>query len=128
MNDELEIEISNHYNIRRLKYWLNYSLSSPSLFFLGWFFHIAFFLLAGAAIIFTPFMLKILFEERRFGWSALFIFLVLAPTIIVFIFFNRSVYFHLLEFVPLAFYYFYCFLLRLMIIDWFDETVIPKHF
>lgn len=126
MPENLEIEIDKNYNIKKLKYWLNYSLSSFSLYLLSWFWGVTIFLVIGAAIIFTPYMLKILYEERRIGWIIFFIIIVVMPLVIIYISFKGSIYLRVLELIPLATYYFYCFLLRITISDWLDETVIVK--
>ncbi len=123
MIENLGLEIDKNYNVKKLKRWLNYSLSSSTLYLLSWLWHFTLILLFGAAIMFVPFMIKILFEEKRIGWILFFIIIVLIPSILIYLFYKSSIYFRILELIPLAMYYFYCFLLRITIIDWTDETV-----
>jgi hypothetical protein len=71
-----------------------------------------------AAILFTPFMLKVLFEERRFGWIIYFIIIVLIPVIAIYFFNFGLSYKPAFQLIPLGTFYFYCFTLRLAIKDW----------
>ena len=116
----MEIEVDKNFNLRRLSYWLNYSLSSSVLFLLWYFTGLAILILSIAALIFTPFMLKVLFDERKWGWIIFFILLIILPMAGVFIFLFKTNYFQVIGFIPLAFFYLYCFLLRLTIVDWLD--------
>lgn len=114
----MEIDISRKYNIRRLQHWLDYELSTSLLFFLNWFWNIAIVLMTIAAVLFTPFMLKVLIEERRIGWIIFFVIIVVIPVFILFILnmeLTNKLFFGL---IPLALFYFYCFLLRIVIRDW----------
>ena len=116
----MEIEIDKNYNLRRLRYWLNYSLSSSALFFLWYFTSLAVFILTIAALIFAPFMLKVLFEEKKWGWIIFFIITIIFPIAAVYIFLFKTNYFQAIGLIPLALFYFYCFLLRLTITDWLE--------
>lgn len=114
----MQIEISKNYNVRRLQQWLDYELSTFILMLLSWFVHIALLLAIIAAVIFTPFMLKVMFEERRFGWILFFFIMVILPAVVV-LFFNIDLsYKYAIELILLALFYFYCFILRLAIKDW----------
>jgi len=114
----MEIEIPKKYNVRRLQQWLDYELSTLLLMLLSWFWNIALILMIIAAILFTPFMVKVLFEERRFGWIIFFFLLVLLPASCSLLFDIGSSYKFIIELIPLALFYFYCFVLRIAIKDW----------
>ncbi len=114
----MQIEISKNYNVRRLQQWLDYELSTIMLMLLSWFWNIALLLAIIAAVIFTPFMLKVMFEERRFGWIVFFFLMVILPAIGILFFNIDSSYKPVIELIPLALFYFYCFILRLAIKDW----------
>ncbi|MCX6167980.1 MAG: hypothetical protein NTX65_01470 [Ignavibacteriales bacterium] len=114
----MEIEISKNYNARRLQQWLDYELSSLALMLLSWFWNFAIFLMIIAAFLFTPFMIKILFEERRFGWIIFFLLIVVIPVCGVFLLGSDSTYASIIRLIPLALFYFYCFVLRLAVKDW----------
>jgi hypothetical protein len=74
-----------------------------------------------AAILFAPFMLYVLFKEKRYGWIIFFIIIVLLPLLIDVLFFYHTNVYLILLFIPLALFYFYCFLLRITIRDWMQE-------
>jgi len=114
----MDIEISKSYSVRRLQQWLDYELSTSLLMFLSWFWNIALLLAIIASIIFTPFMLKVMFEERRFGWIVFFFLMVILPFVGILFFNIDSSYKFAIELIPLALFYFYCFILRLAIKDW----------
>jgi hypothetical protein len=114
----MEIEISKNYSVRRLQQWLDYELSTIMLLLLTWFWNLALFLMIIAAILFTPFMLKILFQERRFGWIVFFFLMVILPAAAALFVNIDSTYKFAIELIPLALFYFYCFILRLAIKDW----------
>ena len=107
-------------NIDRLSGILNYHLSTIALYFL-WFFSPALFLAVIAAVLFAPYMLFVLFREKRYGWITFFIVLVLLPVLIDVLFFYHTGAYLILLFLPLAFFYFYCFLLKITIQDWIQE-------
>lgn len=102
----------------RLQQWLDYELSTGVLIFLTWVWGSILLLLIVAAILFTPFMLKILWEEKRYGWITYFLIIVVIPLIISFLFETDSTYKFVFQFVPLGTFYFYCFTLRLAIKEW----------
>lgn len=114
----MEIEISRNYSVRRLQQWLDYELSTLLLMLLSWFWNLALILMIIAAFLFTPFMLKVLFDERRFGWIVFFFFLVILPASGVLFINIDSTYKFVIELIPLALFYFYCFVLRIAIRDW----------
>jgi len=114
----MEIEINKNYDVNRLRRWLDYELSTSVLLLLSWFWGISIWLMTIAAILFTPFMLKILFQERRYGWIIFFLISVIIPTIGILFLEIDSTYKIVFKLIPLAFFYFYCFLLRLVIRDW----------
>jgi len=114
----MDIEITKNYSVRRLQQWLDYELSTITLMFLSWFWNIALLLAIIAAILFAPFMLKVLFEERRFGWLLFFFLLVIVPVCGALFLNIDSTYKFVIELIPLALFYFYCFVLRIAIKDW----------
>ena len=66
-------------------------------------------------------MLFVLFGERKYGWITFFILLVVLPLFIDHVFFNHTNFYLILLFLPLAFFYLYCFLLKITIRDWIQE-------
>jgi hypothetical protein len=116
----MEIEINKNYNVRRLQQFLDYELSTSMLYFLKWFWSIAILLMVIAAVLFTPYMLKVLFEEKKYGWIIFFIIIVVVPVICFLIIDIHSAFQSVLRLVTLALFYFYCFCLRMAIRGWKD--------
>ncbi len=118
MDPELLTVYSKDQNLKRLNYWLKYELSSSTLLLLSWFWGPAILLSTIAAVVFTPFMIYTLFKEKKFGWIIFFGILIILPLIIIIVFSLHSTYFMELILIPLALFYFYCFLLRFTVSDW----------
>ena len=117
----MEIDIDSNYNLRRLNQWLTYELSSIVLYALSWFVSFTIALMTIAAVIFTPIMLKILFQEGKYGWITFFVVIVIVPTIVLFATGWHQLHGHTLALIPLASFYFYCFLLKFVVRDWMDK-------
>ena len=119
MKNVNEIYLSTR-NLGRLSKILNYQLSTVVLYVASFFIPILFLAIL-AAVLFAPYMLFVLFQEKRYGWIIFFIISVLLPLFIDMLIFRTSdVYLILLSF-PLALFYFYCFLLRFTVNDWIRE-------
>lgn len=114
----MEININKNYNIDRLQKWLDYELSTSVLYVISWFWGIAIFLMTIAAFIFTPLLIKVLLEEKKYGWMITFFVLIIIPTIGLFIININSEYKTIAGLVILALFYFYCFTLKMVIKDW----------
>ena len=95
---------------------LNYQLSTTVLLILMYAGGFTLLGITVAAILFSPYMLYILYLEKKNGWIIFFVILVLIPIITIILF---SV-FELL-FIPLALVYFYYFLLKFVVRDWIQE-------
>ncbi|MEW6196744.1 MAG: hypothetical protein AB1521_16480 [Bacteroidota bacterium] len=114
----MEIDVSKDYNIVRLQQFLDYELSTILLFILSWFWQFTLILIVIAAVIFTPFMLKVLFQERKFGWIIFFVLMVGVPLATFQLMDLEPAYRFATNLIPLLLFYFYCFLLRLAVRDW----------
>lgn len=111
---------TTNYNVAKLQKWLDYELSGMTLLFLSYIFHATIYLAAIAAIIFIPVLLKVLIEERRFGWLiTFFVFIVVPPSAASYVF-GYSMWTLITVITVLGFFYFYCGLLRLVIREWGD--------
>jgi|GEM_PF-771171 len=111
-------------HLETLRYWLKYELSAGLLFLVPWFSAIFLIIIIIAAVIFTPFLLKVLFEEKRTGWIIAFFIMAILPVVTVALFFLFKVNLGLvpfLAFVPLGGFYLFCFLLKISIDDWISE-------
>jgi hypothetical protein len=72
----------------RLYGWLDYELSGGLLLLISFFFNFAFFVFLIIAILFTPYMLKILYQERKYGWILSFVLFVMGPSLLLFYLFG----------------------------------------
>lgn len=116
--------LATNYRLQSLKKWLNFELPGIVLFAISFFFHIALTFLQGAALIFTPYLLYVLFMERRYGWMAAFGLGVVIPSLVIFYLFGAPVIAGnpllagsqiIAGYVPLAFFFSYCYILKLSI-------------
>ncbi|NOX67485.1 MAG: hypothetical protein GXO85_17195 [Chlorobi bacterium] len=107
--------LENIERLEKLYKYLNYEISSSILFVAGWFFALFIPILFLAAIIFTPFMLYVLYKESKNGWVISFVLLIIIPAILTAIFYPVLSMFGLIPF------YFYCFLLRMEARNWLEE-------
>lgn len=103
-------------NLSRLSKILNYQLSTTVLFLLWYGGSLTLGIVTIAAILFSPYMLYILYLEKKNGWLIFFVVLVLLPIIAI----TLSSVSELL-FIPLALVYFYYFLLKFVVRDWIQE-------
>lgn len=113
-----EIHISKNFNIERLQKWLNYEISASLLLLAAFFSDFAIYIMALAALLFTPLLLITLFREKRYGWVIFFFIIVAVPVVIIPAINTAPLYARLLYTIPLALFYFYCFLLKITVGDW----------
>jgi len=106
-------------NVSRLENfykYLNYEVGSSGLLF-G--LYLVPGLIAGilqlAAVMFTPYLLYVIYKEEKFGWFTTFIVIVLLPVLLLFVF---AFEYNVLALLP---FYFYCFLLRFEVKSWMVE-------
>jgi len=119
--------------MQRLASILNYHLSITAiiifLFFLGPIAGAMFLpdiLAMIASILFTPYMLHVLYNEKKYGWIMFFSIIVIFPTLLSFCLLNSALFQSLINYSILGFVYFYYFLLRLTINEWVNEDLAKK--
>lgn len=110
--------ISHIESVEKFAFILNFELGTSVLMFLQGNVWIALPLVIIAALLFTPYMLYILFREGRFGWIAVFFIIVILPFILFYYFGKDSYAFEGLLLIPLIFFYFYCLVVRLSVNGW----------
>lgn len=120
--DKVNIEdsayIARKHELMRLRKLLNYEISTSALYvmsFMGFFF---LYLAIIAALVFTPFMINVLYKRSEYGWIALFGIMIVLPVIILTIIafpINSTL---PLLLIPLPFFYLYCFLLKFSVNNW----------
>ena len=116
------INIDRSYNLTRLKRYLNYEVSGTILYVLSFQVFIFIFLAAAVALIFMPFMLYVLYTEKKKGWIILFVLIVVVPFVILLVTGLIFEFSKPLLMIVLGLFYFYCFLLRFEANDWVKES------
>jgi len=113
------------FDVQTLQSWLGYELSGTLLFFVSFFFIASLYVLVAFILVFLPILIGTLIKEGKFGWlTSLFAFIII-PFIVIYIYFSSSTWFWMLKFVPISFFLFYCYLLRLTIANWSDPIPQP---
>jgi predicted neutral ceramidase superfamily lipid hydrolase len=85
-----------------------------SVYFYSW-------LLIAAALVFTPYMLYVLYKEKRTGWISAFLILIILPLIVILVLPIETTLFLMLSNIPLALFFLYCFILRFEVNSWIRE-------
>ena len=114
----MEINIQKDYRLAKLQQFLDYEISGALLYIVSFFYGIAIYLVIIAAVLFTPYMLSVLFREKRFGWIIFFTVIVIIPLIMGFILNIGNSAGSILKMISLAMFYIFCFILRMAIRDW----------
>ncbi|MBU2494681.1 MAG: hypothetical protein KJ571_18825 [Bacteroidetes bacterium] len=114
--------INQNYNLIRLKKYLNYEVSGLVLFILSFQVFIFIFLASAAVLIFTPFMLYVLYTEKKKGWLILFIIIVFIPLMVLIVSFIFIEFSRPMLFISIGLFYFYFFLLRFDVNEWVREA------
>ena len=116
----MDIRINPKYNVMRLQQYLDYELSTSVLFLLVHVWALCIFLMTAAAVIFAPFMLWVMYQERKFAWIAWFGVIVTVPLIAMVAVDFEAPWTSIFGLCLLALFYIYCFFLRAAVRDW-DE-------
>lgn len=78
-------------------------------------------LIAAAAMLFTPYIFYVLIKERKFGWIITFFVMIIIPLLFVHFLFLDALFHDAIILIPLAFFYFYCFLIKYDIDRWLSD-------
>lgn len=109
------LKFEKTHRLENLYKYLNYEISSSVLYVAGWFYAILSYVIVIAAIVFTPFMLYVLYKEGKNGWIISFSIVIILPLISILLFYPD------LLIVGLAPFYLFCFLLRMEVKGWLTE-------
>lgn len=85
-------------------------------------------LIAAAAILFTPYIFYVLVKERKFGWIITFFVMIIIPLLFVHFKFLDALFHDEIILVPLAFFYFYCFLIKYDVDKWLSDYYSHQEF
>jgi multidrug efflux pump subunit AcrB len=113
-------EVNDHL-LMKLKYYLNFELSGAILYAISFMNEIALLLSTILAIVFTPFMLYVLYKTRKYGWSIFFAVIILIPLVVSLLIFKLSMYLQLFLLIELGLTYLFYFILRFAVNEWCEE-------
>lgn len=82
---------------------------------------IALAVIPAAAILFTPYIFYVLIKEKRFGWIVIFFAMIIIPLLLAHILFRGEFVYEGLMLIPLASFYFYCYLIKFEVDKWLNE-------
>ncbi|MFZ2323399.1 MAG: hypothetical protein WAV89_06865 [Ignavibacteriaceae bacterium] len=85
-------------------------------------------LIAAAAILFTPYIFYVLIKERKFGWIITFFVMIIIPLLFVHYLFLDALFHDAIILIPLAFFYFYCFLIKYDVDRWLSDYYSHQEF
>ena len=118
-----EIKSAGDPQLQRLYRLLSLELSSPVLLILYWLHpFLVIIVLFLAAILFAPFMIKILFNQKRYGWIVAFFIMVVLPLLLNLIPSDNTIIKYIFITFPLITFYLFSFTLRFSVADWVEES------
>ncbi len=82
---------------------------------------LAIILITTAAILFSPYILYVLFLEKKIGWIITFFSMTIFPLLFIYIFFRTALFYDALILIPLLLFYFYCYLIKFEVDKWLAD-------
>jgi hypothetical protein len=113
--------IINFNSVSKLDQILNYQISTVVLFAMSFFYGILLFVLGIAAVLFTPYMIYVLYNEKRFGYIISYGIMIISPLVFFLIIGPLGEYLSIASMLSLSLFYFYCFLLKYSVREWLNE-------
>ena len=77
--------------------------------------------IAAAAIFFTPYIFYVLIKEKKYGWIITFFVMIIIPLLLAYILFRDALFYEAIILIPLASFYFYCYLIKYEVDRWLGE-------
>ncbi len=74
-----------------------------------------------AAILFTPYIFKVLITEKKYGWIITFFAMIILPLLFAYILFRDALFFEAIILLPLGSFYLYCYLIKFEVDKWLNE-------
>jgi hypothetical protein len=78
-------------------------------------------IIAVAAVLFTPYIFKVLIKENKYGWITTFFVMIILPLLFAYILFDDALFFEAIVLIPLLAFYFYCYLIKFEVDKWLNE-------
>jgi hypothetical protein len=113
-----EINISNYILIILfpIRYFVSFIASDP-LFEIK----VILIIIAGAAVLFTPFILYVLIKEKKYGWIIFYFVLIILPLLLGYMIFKDTLAFEAALLFPLGFFYLYCYIIKFQVDKWITD-------
>ncbi|MFZ1518775.1 MAG: hypothetical protein WAU11_08370 [Ignavibacteriaceae bacterium] len=74
-----------------------------------------------AALLFTPYIFNVLIKEKKIGWIILFFAMIIIPEVLGYLIFKETLAFEAALLIPLAFFYFYCYIIKFEVDKWLSD-------
>jgi hypothetical protein len=113
--------VSDIVALRRLRAILWFELSTAVLIIFNFFWALTLAIVIVAALLFTPYMLYVLFKEKHYGWISFFFFIFVLPYIILLLLFYNYILLTAWLLAPIPLLYCYYFVLKYSVDDWLKE-------
>jgi hypothetical protein len=107
--------------VRRFRAILFFELSTSVTLVLFSFYPINLYIIIIAAILFAPYMLYVLIEERKYGWITIFFFMIVLPYPVLYLITRDYILLPGWMLLPIIPFYLYCFLIKFSVDDWLRE-------
>lgn len=112
--------INDIIELKRFRAILYFELSTAVIFILN-FWPINLYVIVGVAILFTPYMLYVLYKERKYGWIVIFCLMVVLPYPVIYLIIGEYILLTAWLLLPVIPFYLYCFLIKFSVDDWLRE-------
>lgn len=109
------------FHLEKIQSILRIEIPAYLLLSLSFFTGIGFFILKIVILLFSPYMVFVLFRLKKFGWITTFCLIVVLPYIFSFIKFSDATLTLLINLFPLLTFLIFTFLLKMVIPDWLEE-------
>lgn len=74
-----------------------------------------------AALLFTPYIFNVLVKEKKIGWILIYFAMIIIPEVMGYLIFKDTLAFEAALLIPLAFFYFYCYLIKFEVDRWLAD-------
>jgi hypothetical protein len=113
--------INDIVEVRRFREILFFEISTSAAFILQAFWPINLYIIISAAILFTPYMIYVLFKERKYVWIIMFFLVVVLPYPILYAIVGDYILLPGWMLLPIIPFYFYCFIIKFSVEDWLSD-------
>jgi hypothetical protein len=113
--------INDIVEVRRFRAILFFELSTSAAFIVQSIYPLNLYIIIGAAILFTPYMIYVLVKERKYIWIIMFFLVVVLPYPVLYLIIGDYILLPAWMLLPIISFYFYCFIIKFSVEDWLRE-------